>query len=328
MGTFYLDDQPSTFMMDGTCNPSWENIAIPSLDNEPPIATVTEWSPVSPFSVRKRLLKLTLELIDDLELLESGPFIIGTSSILRGDVSPTVGTLDLPIFRMLSHSTQFVDILETSSGAAEDIFSSSSHLNSSREAFGINRDTKSPSTDHMGGSVEDGERTTSSYDSAYLTSMEPSPEQAKSLESQGWDISTALSMLATYCHLIRMYRAVFTQLYQLFLIIPPADAAAYLLLPNLKFGQFHMEGNLTVQARVLIELGSSMLLKIERGLGMSQGNTQERDGELSTMAYILDDSPLVYIRDHITAQEKLTHAIPLKETMNCLRQLLKDPANT
>lgn len=327
MGSLHFTDQPSNTIMDGMWGPSWENIALPTMDDGPPIATTTDWSPISPFSIRKKLLKLNLDLIDDLELLESRPFIMGSSSLLRGDVSPRVGKLDLPIFRMLSHSTQFMDILETGMSAAEDSFNLIGFLNSSREAVGIKHDTKSPSADLMGGSVEDGERTTSSYDSGYLTIMEPSREQAKALEPQSWDISTALSMLTTYCHLVRVYRAVFTQLYQLFLIIPPADAAAYLLLPNLQFGQFHMDGNLTVQVQVLIELGSSMLVKIQRTLGMSQSPTPERDGEISTMAYILDDSPLVYIRDHIMAQENLTHAIPLKETMNCLRQLLKDPVN-
>ncbi|KAJ5145388.1 hypothetical protein N7448_002780 [Penicillium atrosanguineum] len=313
--------------MHGMWDSPWENNAIPNAEDGPPILTTTDWSSISPFGVRKRLLKLNLDLIEDLELLESGSLMMGSSSLLRGDSSPTVGKLDLPIFRMLSHSTQFLEILEMGIGAAEDSFNLTNFFDSSQEALRIKHNTKPLPTDIMGSSVEDGERTTSSYDSGYSSMMEPSQEQAKALEPQRCDISTALSMLGTYCHLVRVYRAVFTQLYQLFLIIPPADAAAYLLLPNLRFGQFHMDENLTVQVQVLIELGSSMLVKIERTLGMSQGSTREPDGEISTMRFILDESPLVYIRDHIMAQEQFTHGIPLRETMNCLRQLLKDPVN-
>lgn len=137
-------------------------------------------------------------------------------------------------------------------------------------------------------------------------------------------------MLTTYCHLVRVYGAVFTQLYQLFLIIPPADAAAFLLLPSLQFGQFHMDGNLTVQVQVLIELSSSMLAKVERALGMSDGSSPELDGEINPMAHVLVGSPLVSIRDHVNntmTQEQILCGISLKETMKCLRQLLKDPVN-
>lgn len=313
--------------MDGMGYPPWERFPVPTVDNEPPIPTATDGPSIGPFGIRKRLLKLNLELIDDLELLESGSLIMGSSSFLKGDVSPTVGKLDLPIFRMLSHSTQFMDILETGMCTTEHHSVLANALDVSRETLSTKRETKSPSADAMGGSVEDGEATTSSYDSGYFTMMESFPEQARTPVPQRLDISTSLSMLATYCHLVRVYRAVFTQLYQLFLIIPPADAAAYLLLPSLQFGQFHMDGNLTVQVQVLIELGSSMLLKIERTLGMSPDPTRDQDDEIGTLAFIMNDSPLLSIRDHILAQEQVMYGISLKETMTCLKQLLKDPVN-
>ena len=324
--TLGFTDQASNPIMDGTWNPPWESISVPTMDDEPSIPTVTDQAPTSLFSVRKRLLKLDLDLIDDLELLESGSIIMGPSCLLKGDFSPTVGKLDLPIFRMLSHSKQFMGILESGIIATEDSYNLATGLTSSDKAPNSEQDTNSSPTDIMGSTVEDGE-ITSSYDSGYLTMMGSSLDRARGLKHQRCDISTSLSILATYCHLIRVYRATFTQLYQLFLIIPPADAAEYLVLPNLQFGQFHMDGNLTVQVQVLIELGSSMLAKIERTMGMTQGPARETEGEISPVAYILDNSPLVSIRDHIMAQEKVMCGIPLKETMNCLRQLLKDPVN-
>jgi len=326
VGTLGFIDQASNTTMDGIWNPPWETVPLPTMDDEPSIPNTTDWAPASPFGLRKRLLKLNLDLIDDLELLQSESMTMGSSCLLKGDLTPTVGKLDLPIFRMLSHSTQFIDILESGISATEDSYTLTSGLDSSNWAPSAQHDRKSPSVDVMGSTVEDGETTASSYDSGYLTMMECDQDRARVSEPQRCDISTSLSMLATYCHLVRVYRAVFTELYQLFLIIPPADVAAYLLLPNLQFGQFHMDGNLTVQVQVLIELGSSMLAKIERTMGMSQGPAREPDGEISH-AYILDDSPLVSIRDHIMAQEQVMCGIPLKETMNCLRQLLKEPAN-
>ncbi|KAJ5202132.1 uncharacterized protein N7498_006795 [Penicillium cinerascens] len=326
LGTFGFTDQTPNPTMDGIWNPHWESIYVPTMDDEPPIPTTTDRASTSLFGLRKRLLRLDLDLIDDLELLESGSIIMGPSCLLKGDISPTIGKLDLPIFRMLSHSKQFMGILESGSIATEDSYNLATGLKSSEKAPNSEHDTNSPPTDIMGSTVEDVE-TTSSYDSGYLTMMESSPDQARRLNHQRCDISTSLSILAAYCHLIRVYRAIFTQLYQLFLIIPPADAAKYLLLPNLQFGQFHMDGNLTVQVQVLIELGSSMLAKIERALGMTQAQAREANGEISPVAYILDGGPLVSIRDHIMAQEHEMCGITLKETMNCLRQLLKDPAN-
>jgi hypothetical protein len=307
--------------------PPWENFPVPTVDNGPPIPTTTDGASIGPFGIRKRLLKLNLELIDDLELLESGSLIMGSSSFPKEDVSPTVGKLDLPIFRMLSHSTQFMDILEINMCTTEHHCILANVLDVSQETLSTKRETKSPSAEVMDGSVEDWEATTSSYDSGYSKMMESFQEQAKTPVPQKLDISTSLSMLTTYCHLVRVYRAVFTQLYQLFLIIPPADAAAYLLLPSLQFGQFHMDGNLTVQVQVLIELGSSMLLKIERTLGMSPDPTRGPDGEIGPLAFITNDSPLLSIRDHILAQEEVICGISLKETITCLRQLLKDPVN-
>lgn len=326
LGTLGFTDQASNPIMDGIWNPLGERISVPTMNSEPSIPTTTDWDPTSLFGVRKTLLKLDLDLIDDLELLESGSIIMGSSCLLKGDFSPTIGRLDLPIFRMLSHSKQFMGILESRIIATNDSYNIASGFTSSDKAPNSEHGTNSTPTDIMSSTVEDGE-ITSSYDSGYLTMTESSPDRDRGLKHQRCDISTSLSILATYCHLIRVYRAIFTQLYQLFLIIPPADVAEYLLLPNLQFGQFHMDGNLTVQVQVLIELGSSMLAKIERALGMAQGPARETDGEISPVAYILEESPLVSIRDHIMAQEQVMCGIPLKETMNCLRQLLKDPVN-
>lgn len=325
--THFTDQVPNT-MADEVWSQVWETKPQSTTLNEPIHATTMDVAPVGPYMLKKKLLRLNLDLIDDLELLEAGSMILGSPSVLKEDFQPSVGKLDLPVFRMLSHSTQFLEILESEAGtdSFENSLSHASTTGASRQASLYQEDPKSPSTDFLGGSIDDGETTTSTHDSGYL-SLTDGSERAKRSAYPKCEISTALSILATYCHLVRVYRAIFTHLYQLFLIIPPADAAAFLLLPSLQFGQFHMDGNLTVQVQVLIELSSSMLEKIERTLGLSHGSDREADGEPNPVSYILAGSPLVSIRDHIMAQEQIAGSIPLRETMNCLRQLLKDPVN-
>lgn len=319
-------EQMPTTMTDDIWHQSWDGKPETTAFNPTSLTSTMDSTQTGPYSMHRKILKLNLDLIDDLELLEAGSLITGSPCLLREDLHPTIGKLDLPVFRMLSHSTQFLGILESEIGADpfENSVSLASTSDPSQKASSVQDDTKSPSTDFICGNMDDGETTTSTHDSGYFSLVDAASKRTKCLPFPKCEISTALSILATYCHLVRVYRAIFTQLYQLFLIIPPAEAAAFLLLPSLQFGQFHMDGNLTVKVQVLIELSSSMLEKIERTLRLSQSLTHEVDGKASPALYILEDSPLASIRDHIMAQEQVSGSIPLKETMNCLRQLLKD----
>lgn len=322
-------EQAPNLAADGLWDQQWANKPESTVRDAPASTATVDLPPSGAYGLRKKLLKLNLDLIEDLELLEAGTMTLGSPSLLKEDFHPTVGKLDLPVFRMLSQSNQFLEILQSEAGA--DPLNSSLRLastsESSQKTSSIHEDAKSPTTDFMCGSMDDGEITAATNDSGYFSLIDRSSERARSVPFTKCDISTSLSILATYCHLVRVYRAIFTQLYQFFLIIPPADAAAFLLLPSLQFGQFHMDGNLTVQVQVLIELGSNMLEKIERTLGLSCGSRRELGCEASPVSYILGDSPLASIRDHIVAQEQMSGGIPLRETMNCLRQLLKDPVH-
>lgn len=329
IGTMSPPEQASNIITDGLCSRQWESKPEPLVFDAPVSAETVTLAPTGPYGLCKKLLKLNLDLIEDLELLEAGSMNLGSPSLLKENSQPTAGKLDLPVFRMLSHSNQFLEILqsEARAGPLESslVLTPTSEL--SQRISSISEEFKSPSTGFMSGNIDGGEITAATHDSSYFSLIDQSSERVKSVPLTKCDISTSLSILATYCHLVRVYRAIFTQLYQLFLIIPPTDAAAFLLLPSLQFGQFHMDGNLTVQVQVLIELGSSMLEKIERTLGLSYGSPGEVGTEASPVSYIFGDSPLALIRDHIVAHEQASGGIPLKETMNCLRQLLKDPVH-
>ncbi|KAJ5894997.1 hypothetical protein N7495_006688 [Penicillium taxi] len=310
----------SILLSDSGWESSWENSLQPTRDEELPKPAVDSHF-MNSCSLRKSLLRLGMELIDDLEFLETEKFIFGSSSLLREDINPMVRKLDLPIFRMLNHSTQFIEILQRELVTLRDRFSFPS-VDISQSPFD---EMKCAPVDTLENYMEDAANTASSYDSGYLTVMASPVNQGQIHNQASLDISTALSILSTYSHLNRVYRAVFTQLYQLLLVIPPHYAAPFLLLPNFKFGQFHMEGSLTVQIQVLIELSSDMLAKIERALGMSSGPCCEVDGESSPAVFIMENSPVASIRDLVMTQEHVTCGISLKETMSCLGQLVKEP---
>lgn len=311
--------------MDGAWASTWQSDVLPTKSQQlPSLPTPMERPNVNLNDLRRKLLKLDLELIQDLELLDNGSLLLGSSSLLKEDINPAVGKLDLPIYRMLNHSTQFLEIVRSATMGCDDALDFTIFNGQQDTTEGDN--PPSLSTDITENTIEDGAATASSLDSGYFTMGGSPPDQAKNKPSSPSDMSMSLSMLATYCHLVRVYRAVFVQLYRLFLIIPPADAAAFLLLPSLQFGQFHMDGNLTVQIQVLIELSSSMLSKIERALGMPYGSLRDLHGDAICSGSVLEDNSLALIKNQIMTQEHVNCGIPLKETLNCLRQLVKDPA--
>ncbi|KAJ5717597.1 hypothetical protein N7488_003243 [Penicillium malachiteum] len=281
----------------------------------------TEWTSCLPNfnELRKRLLKLNLELTDDLELLDTESKLARFSPFLRDDISSSVSKLDLPISRMLSHSTHFLEMLQPGANTSEI----SQHLIPSIElpqtGLDIFDNTKPLSLGSRDGGLEE-VATTASHDSGYHTIFTSPSDQERSTVLEKYDISISLIILTTHCQLIRLYRSVFNQLYQLLLIAPPADMSSLLLLPSLQFGQYNMEGNLAMQIQALMDLVSNMLEKIERALGVSQDSS----GDISSAPSILENALLASIRDNVMTQEQIECGVSLKDTLACLTRLVKD----
>lgn len=304
--------------MDCHWDASWDEVPLLAESEKPRKTGTIDWGSKNNYEVRKKLLKLNLEMIDDLELLENGSDILQPSVSLVDDISPSGGKLEIPIFRMLNHSTQLLEILHSGFGISEEPLNLVPSIELTRGEQKIFEDVKpfpQAAKQRVGS-------TASSQYSDHRTINPPSSDQTRDLLPPACDLSTSMGMLTAYCHLIRVYRAIFSQLYQLFLLVPPADAAAFLLLQSSQHSQFHMEGNLTAQMQVLIDLSTNMLAKIERALGMS---CSEIDGGTGPLASVLASGPLTSVRDHIMTQEQLEWGIPLKETMSCLRKLVNDP---
>ncbi|KAJ6028358.1 hypothetical protein N7540_003934 [Penicillium herquei] len=280
----------------------------------------TEWTLPNFNDLRKRLLKLNLELADDLELLETESNLVRFLPFLRDDISSSVSKLDLPISRMLSHSTHFLEMLQPRVNTSENSCLIPS-IELPHTVLDIFDDTKPLSLGSGDGGLEE-VATTASHDSGYHTIFTSPSDQERSIALNKYDISTSLAILTTHCQLIRLYRSVFNQLYQVLLIAPPADMASLLLLPSLQFGQYNMEGNLAMQAQALVDLVLNMLEKIERALGVSQDST----GEMSSASSSLGNSLLGCIRDNVIAQEQIECGVSLKDTLSCLTRLVKDTA--
>lgn len=304
-------------LVDSHWEAPWDGIPF-AVENEKQRTTgIFDWHSKNSYDMHKRLFKLNLEMIDDLELLETGSDILQPSTFLGDDTSSSGGKLEIPVFRMLNHSRQFLEILQSGIGASEDSLPFIPSIEFPNGEASIFEDVKP----FPQGAEQSGESTASSHDASNHRVNPPLSDQTRGLIPRACDVSTSMGMLTAYCHLIRVYHAIFSQLYQLFLLVPPADAAAFLLLPSSQHSQFHMEGDLTVQVQVLIELSTNMLAKIERALGMS---SSEMDGGMGPLASVLASGPLTSVRDHIMTQEQIECGIPLKETMSCLQKLVND----
>ncbi|KAJ5928196.1 hypothetical protein N7466_007152 [Penicillium verhagenii] len=268
------------------------------------------------YSVRKRILKLNLEMINDLEALESDSDIMQSLNILGDDISSLGGRLEVPIFRMLNHSTKFLDIIESGLGRSED----PSHDQTPSVESAPFEDAKNfpksreQSTAFVASPQDHTDRTVSS----------PQSDRSRGPSLPAYDLVTSMGMLTAYSHLNCIYCAIFNRLYQLFLLVPPAEASSFLLLPNSHYGQFNMDRNITLQIHVLTDLCTNMLAKMELALGMSCG---EVDGDINPVTSDLGiGGPLASVRDQIMTEERNECSIPLKETMACLRKLVNDPS--
>jgi hypothetical protein len=55
----------------------------------------------------------------DLELFETGSMLLESSSIFYGSSNLSIETLDLPIYRLLNHSSWLLEIVRSSCGTEE-----------------------------------------------------------------------------------------------------------------------------------------------------------------------------------------------------------------
>jgi hypothetical protein len=300
-----------------------ENLPIPAelLPRVP-----TQEMPTSFQNMRKEILKLKIELLEDLDMLETDAVALASESLLNDLFNPSVARLDLPTYRMLNHSYRFFEIIQSlhrvskTSNLTPAKSPTQSHPQGPANSSLLFQDVSDTNLDEC-------TTTISSHDSSYQTAMTSSPDRTMITPSPICDIAVWLSVLEAHCYLVRLYRAIFTRLYQLFLIIAPVDAEMYLLLPKLQLGQFHTDGNLAVQVQVLVDLCSNMMGQIDEVLGLPSSYDQtHEEREIRLPAADGEGNWSTAIRDIVLAQEQDPRELSLVDLMKCLRQLARDPA--
>lgn len=305
----------------------------PAWVNHPDLGTISKPTPMatgqealsSTQDIRKSLLRLKVGLLEDLELFETGSMLLESSSIFYENSNLSIETLDLPIYRLLDHSSWLLAIVRSSCGTTEetlDVIFATQQFESESRGY---KDSLFILPDAGGNGLDEDATTVSTHDSGYHTTR-TSPDRTTTPKIPKCDIGLWLGILEAHCSLVRIYRAVFMRLYQLFLIIPPADAATIMLLPKVRFGQFHLEGNLIAQVQLLVEFSSTMLDKLDRALKLRSGSAQlQEDGEFDSSETVRQKDWSTSIRDIVLAQEHDPCEMSLMEIMECLRQLVKDP---
>lgn len=310
---------------DAVWNPTWGTWNASAGDDDAPVACLENSALAGLHTTQKRLIHLNLELIEDIELLEWESTAQSSMNFFSDNTNSTIGKLDIPIFRMLNHSKRLLEIFDSErdqSGGDTGIYPATVPVEKCSQDI-----TQSPKRFTMDETTETGIATVSSHDSGYLTAI-LSPQYATNISLPRNKLPVFLSMLTTYCHLIRLYHAIFTQLYQIFLIIPPPEDSRFVLLSNSQYSQIGMDGGLNIQVQRLIEVGFDMLEKVEQALDWQSEFSSEADLASSPQVSIGDKFSLAAIREQIVAHEGFLPGIPLKETMHCLSQLVKASAES
>ncbi|KAJ5788782.1 hypothetical protein N7457_003772 [Penicillium paradoxum] len=269
----------------------------------------------SPQGLRRSLLKLEMGLLEDLELLEAGLTIPQSPSLLHDSYNLPIETLELPIYRLLDHSSWLLEIIQSLCGTTV----ASPNRTSSPFPETQPRKFEDPvfTFQEAGENTDEGFATISPHDSGYGTTIASPDQTTTTPPGLKCDISLWLGVLEAHCTLVRIYRAVFTRLYQLFLIVPPTDAAMLLSLPSIRFGQFHLDGSLVTQVQLLVDWSSTTMADIDRALELCW-NQEEGDSVHKKHWSTL-------IRDIVITQEQDPCDMPLMKLMECLRQLVKAP---
>lgn len=92
------------------------------------------------------------------------------------------------------------------------------------------------------------------------------------------NILTLVQILTTYVSLVRLCRDIFLHLYHVLQVVPLSHLDKVLHLPSLHFGEFQMENSISFQVQALIQLNTSMLLRIEEALGTSTSSISGLSG--------------------------------------------------
>lgn len=298
----------------------------PSAQDEYPFPTTNHHAPYS-YSQLRGIMKLNLELISDMELLDAASNLLSSLLVLGQNRRHGASKIHLPIFRILNHSSQFLNILQQG-----DIFpliqvQNTSPITPPENDTNPRENLCSVSKEIINSCLGDMPDFMTSHESGYTEINPVLSNFFGGKISLGHRTSESLTILSSYCQLTHVYHALFAQIYQTLVMTRPDDAAEVFALPTLHFGEFHMEGHFKAKLQVLIELSFSILRTIDHLLGIPETVPGEFSAEGSPSPYIPYHGPLESLRDHIVAGEYMEAGMPLRKLMHCLQAVFDTTAD-
>jgi hypothetical protein len=286
----------------------------------------------------KDLLKLSLELVEDLEVLNTQAPLTARPSIAPLTCSST--QQQQPVNRVLNQTAKFWDIVKAMSITSIESCATGGTNASCASGGPSGSQTRSNSTASSGislinlSSLRHGWANASLHgngdlDSSSSTSASSSASLPSSTPGGRQDHLLMINLVMTYVNLLRNCRAVFTRLYHALQVTPSAESNAMLSLPSLQFGEFTLENNVIIQVKVLIELTSGMLQRIGNALGISTGSgSPSSPADRQYRLPFLNDPVAVSTREIILSQESMQGGVhggdpPLMDIMSNLKRLLE-----
>lgn len=281
----------------------------------------------------KDLLKLSLELVEDREILDTQAPLPVSPSIAPPTCSSS--KQQRPINRVLNQTARLWDIVKAMSSTSHERSASSSSASSGcGSASGGGGNGGSGSQTHST-STSNGDLG-SNFPGPPVSSLSSPPTSADGRQ----DHLLMVNLVTTYVNLLRNCRAVFVRLHHAVQHevnrSPESNANAMLSLPSLQFGEFHLENNVSIQVKVLLELVSGMLQRIGNALGINNTESAAPSGGLFTpddqnyqyRLRFLNDPIAVSTREIILSQESMQGGIhggdpPLADIMDDIKRLLE-----
>lgn len=264
---------------------------------------------VAGMAAHRDLLMLSLELVEDRDILETLAPLTPRPSIVPLTCSSS--TQQQPINRILKQTARFRDIIKGLSVPADQ------SGDGSGSSYGSGSRSDSTGSIHLGwDSINANGNGESRWSASPRSALAPQ------------DHLLMVNLVTTYVNLLRNCSAIFVRLYQGLQVPPPVGSNAKVHLPSLQFGEFQLGDSVTIQAKVLVELISGMLQRIGTTLGVSRAGICSPSEDGSPRLSFLDDPVAVSIRDIILTQESMQGGVygglpSLDELTGDLKQLLE-----
>ncbi|KAI2787970.1 hypothetical protein POX_f08352 [Penicillium oxalicum] len=282
-----------------------------------PIDSAIWPSPVSTWQPQKRLLRLSIEIIDDLKLLQNQE---NTEAASEDRCRSLNNRLDDFVARMLTYSANLISILNPEisipSFQPHPIFPTDLVAFSNPAQLGMSN--QYISNEQLTGSLattippRGSDHATPRSSSSTIGSDNKSPER----------LSVFLCVLTAYKNLMRLYHAVYSQLHQYYLGAHLAGNTSQPTIPQAfsytQAAGFESNKSTQTQTLQLIQTSHNLLDKLNSGLRSQFYCLGESEPETSQHPPPLDYYILLGIRGYFASNQEGNSENGLREKMNAL----------